>query len=78
MRQPGAERKNRSRAFRLRRMGRKNVRTDDPTERLDTKILETVVELDDSQGLVPGLRVTGYIGAPEPPAAKPRDEGASQ
>ncbi len=45
-----------------RRMGRKNIRTDDPTERLDTKILETVVELSDSNGLVPGLRVTGYIG----------------
>ena len=43
------------------RMGRKNVRTDDPTERIDTKILETVVELDDPKGLVPGLRVTGYI-----------------
>jgi len=44
-----------------RQMGRKNVRTDDPTERLDTKILETVVELTDARGLVPGLRVTGYI-----------------
>jgi len=43
------------------RMGRKNVRTDDPTERIDTKILETVIELDDPKGLVPGLRVTGYI-----------------
>jgi HlyD family secretion protein len=30
-----------------RRMGRKNVRTDDPTERIDTKILEVVLELDD-------------------------------
>src|SRR5262249_22997192 len=29
-----------------RRMGRKNVRTDDPTERLDTKILEVVIDLD--------------------------------
>ena len=28
-----------------RRMGRKNVRTDEPTERLDTKILEVVVRL---------------------------------
>ena len=43
------------------RMGRKNVRTDDPTERIDTKILEVVFQLDDSQGLVPGVRVTGYI-----------------
>jgi len=47
-----------------RRMGRKNVRTDDPTERIDTKILETVIALDSASArvLVPGLRVTGYIG----------------
>ena len=44
-----------------RMMGRKNVRTDDPTERIDTKILETVIELDDPNGLVPGQLVTGYI-----------------
>jgi HlyD family secretion protein len=44
-----------------RRMGRKNVRTDDPVERIDTKILEVVFQLDDRQGLVPGLRVVGYI-----------------
>lgn len=43
------------------RMGRKNVRTDDPVERIDTKILEVVFQLDDRQGLVPGLRVVGYI-----------------
>jgi multidrug resistance efflux pump len=44
-----------------RRMGRKNVRTDDPVERIDTKILEVVFQLDDRQGLVPGLRVVGYV-----------------
>jgi len=44
-----------------RRMGRKNIRTDDPTERIDTKIIETVIELDQANGLVPGLLVTGYI-----------------
>ncbi|HUI66537.1 MAG TPA: efflux RND transporter periplasmic adaptor subunit, partial [Bacteroidota bacterium] len=44
-----------------RRMGRKNVRTDDPTERIDTKIVETVIELDRTNGLVPGMLVTGYI-----------------
>jgi HlyD family secretion protein len=44
-----------------RRMGRKNVRSDDPTERLDTKILETVLELEDAAGLFPGMRVVGYI-----------------
>jgi HlyD family secretion protein len=46
-----------------RRMGRKNVRTDDPTERLDTKILEVVIDLDDTTKLVPGLRLTSYIQA---------------
>jgi HlyD family secretion protein len=44
-----------------RRMGRKNVRSDDPTERIDTKILEVVCELDTPEGLVPGLRVNNYI-----------------
>jgi multidrug resistance efflux pump len=44
-----------------RRMGRKNVRSDDPTERIDTKILEVVCELDAPVGLMPGLRVTNYI-----------------
>jgi multidrug resistance efflux pump len=32
---------------RARRFGRKNVRTDDPVERIDTKILEVVLELED-------------------------------
>lgn len=45
-----------------RRMGRKNVRTDDPTERIDTKILEVILELETSQELVPGLRVVGLVG----------------
>jgi len=48
-----------------RRMGRKNVRTDDPTERIDTKILEVMIDLDDAHELVPGLRVTSYIEAGE-------------
>ena len=46
-----------------RRMGRKNIRTDDPVERIDTKILEVVVELDDNQSLVPGQRVVAYVDA---------------
>lgn len=46
-----------------RRMGRKNVRTDDPVERLDVKILEVVLELETPDGLIPGIRVTGYIEA---------------
>jgi HlyD family secretion protein len=46
-----------------RRMGRKNIRTDDPVERIDTKILEVVIELDAPEGLLPGLRVTSYLEA---------------
>jgi HlyD family secretion protein len=43
------------------RMGRKNQRTDDPTERIDTKIREVVMELEGARELVPGLRATGYL-----------------
>ncbi len=44
-----------------RRMGRKNVRTDDPTERNDTKVLEVVIALDQPLGLVVGQRVMSYV-----------------
>jgi HlyD family secretion protein len=43
------------------RMGRKNIRTDDPVERLDVKILEVVLQVDEPGGLVPGIRVTAYV-----------------
>jgi HlyD family secretion protein len=46
-----------------RRMGRKNVRTDDPAARIDTKILEVVFELEAKASLVPGLRVLGWVQA---------------
>jgi len=42
-------------------LGRKNVRTDEPAERVDTKILETLVELDRGERLPPGLRVDAYL-----------------
>ncbi len=42
-------------------LGPKNIRTDQPTERVDTKILETLVELDGAQELPVGLRVDAYI-----------------
>ena len=42
-------------------LGRKNVRTDEPTERVDMKILETLVELDQGVELPVGLRVNAYI-----------------
>jgi len=53
-------------------LGPKNVRTDEPTEKVDTKILETLVELDPHVNLPDGLRVDAFIvpdggGAPEKP-----------
>jgi ABC exporter DevB family membrane fusion protein len=48
-------------------LGRKNVRTDEPTEKVDTKILETLVQLDPGIQLPDGLRVDAYIDT----AAKP-------
>lgn len=42
-------------------LGKKNVRTDEPSERVDTKILETLVELDAGQSLPLGLRVDAYV-----------------
>lgn len=47
-----------------RRMGRKNVRVDDPTERNDTKVLEVLVALDTPRALLVGLRVTCYVASP--------------
>jgi HlyD family secretion protein len=44
-------------------LGKKNVRTDAPSERVDTKILETLVELDRGQKLPLGLRVDAYVEA---------------
>jgi len=42
-------------------LGRKNVRTDEPTERVDMKILETLIALDNGTELPVGLRVNAYI-----------------
>ena len=42
-------------------LGPKNVRTDEPVEKVDTKILETLVELDPGVQLPDGLRVDAYI-----------------
>ena len=50
-----------------RRFGRKNIRTDDPVEKNDTKILEVVIQLDSNEKLVPGQRVTSFIAvSPKP------------
>ena len=43
-------------------LGKKNVRTDEPTERVDQKVLETLVELEDGRDLPIGLRVRAFLG----------------
>lgn len=51
-------------------LGKKNVRTDEPSEHVDTKILETLVELDAGQQLPLGLRVDSYVQNEEGPGEK--------
>jgi hypothetical protein len=54
------------RVFRVGQMlGKKNVRTDEPTERVDQKVLETLVELEDGHELPLGLRVRAFLGTAE-------------
>lgn len=42
-------------------LGKKNIRSDEPTERVDQKILETLVELDTGSELPIGLRVNSHL-----------------
>jgi HlyD family secretion protein len=42
-------------------LGKKNVRTEQPTERIDTKVLEALVDLVNPDGLRPRLRVDVFI-----------------
>ena len=42
-------------------LGPKNVHTDEPSEKVDTKILETLVQLDPGSNLPDGLRVDAFI-----------------
>jgi hypothetical protein len=42
-------------------VGKKTIRTDEPAERVDTKILEVLLELDKGQQLPLGLRVDAFI-----------------
>jgi multidrug efflux pump subunit AcrA (membrane-fusion protein) len=59
------------RAFRVGNiLGKKNVRTDETSEHVDTKILETLVELDAGQHLPLGLRVDSYVQREESAAVK--------
>lgn len=42
-------------------LGRKNIRSERPTEKVDTRVLETLIELDRGQRLPIGLRVDAFI-----------------
>ncbi|WP_243360666.1 HlyD family secretion protein [Fundidesulfovibrio terrae] len=44
-----------------RMLGRKNVRTDDPAERMDTKVLETLIEFAPGTSLPVGMRMDVFI-----------------
>lgn len=44
-------------------LGKKNIRTGEPAERVDTKVLETLVDLDPGAELPVGLRVDAVIGS---------------
>ncbi len=44
-------------------LGRKNLSTDEPAERVDTKVLETLIELEAGARLPVGLRVDAVIGS---------------
>jgi HlyD family secretion protein len=45
-----------------RQLGKKNLDTGDPAEKIDTKVLETLVDLDGHPALPSGLRVDAFIG----------------
>jgi hypothetical protein len=47
-------------------LGGKKVRTEDPAERIDTKVLEVLVDLEQIDGLRPRLRVDVFIDAGGP------------
>lgn len=53
-------------------LGRKNIRTDEPTERVDTKVLETIIELETGAPLPVGLRVDAFIVRDSTQAARVR------
>jgi HlyD family secretion protein len=45
-------------------LGRKNIRTDDPAERADTRVLEALIDLDAGAPFPPGLRVDVFVPSP--------------
>lgn len=54
-------------------LGRKNIETGDPTEKMDTRVLETLITLDGHPDLPVGMRVDSFILVG---ATKERDQAA--
>lgn len=50
-----------------RRMGKKALHTDDPSEKIDAKVLDVLVTLDPGVDLPVGLRMDVYVAADQPP-----------
>jgi HlyD family secretion protein len=44
-------------------LGKKNIRPDEPSERVDTKVLEVLLEMERNSQLKPGMRVEAFISA---------------
>ena len=42
-------------------LGRKKIKTEEPTEKVDTKVLEVLVQLEPGTPLKPGLRMDTFI-----------------
>jgi multidrug resistance efflux pump len=62
------------RVFRIgQTLGKKKIRTDDPKELNDTKVLEVLIALDSPNPLLPGLRVNAFV---MPPRVSARDQGS--
>ncbi len=57
------------------KLGRKNVETGEPSEKVDTRVLETLIELDGHPRVPIGLRVDAFI---EVAPASPLAEGAKR
>ncbi len=55
-------------------LGNKNIQTDQPTERPDSKVLEILVALDSPNPLRPGLRVNTFISGPQISALGPESK----
>lgn len=47
-------------------LGRKEIRTDEPAEKVDTKVLEVLIDLDDGRELPTGMRVDTFVETARP------------